>query len=134
MSYFRESHGGVPTGWQTVNDNAKYERLSSRAPKTVSSDVEMRSPNALDGSDDSGSEEASSEQADSVTRMADESSEGSDGPAPAPKGSVSSTVAVSPLTRSVWYILLTTRPGQVLGHFSKGSQCRSPWQEQEDEG
>ncbi|KAL0473073.1 hypothetical protein QR685DRAFT_569187 [Neurospora intermedia] len=83
MSYFRESHGGVPTGWQSVNDTSKHERLSSRAPKTDSSDVEMRSPNALDGSDDSGSEEASSEQVDSVTRMADESSEGSD----APKGS-----------------------------------------------
>lgn len=103
MSYFRESHGGVPTGWQSVNDTSKHERLSSRAPKTVSSDVEMCSPNALDGSDDSGSEEASSEHVDSVTRMADESSEGSD----APKGSVSQTTAVSPVIRPTWYSVLT---------------------------
>ena len=53
--------------------------------------MEMRSPNAMDGSDDSGSEDASSEQVESVTRMADESSEGSD----APKGAVSQTTALS---------------------------------------
>ena len=103
MSYFRESHGGVPTGWQSVQDNTKYDRLSTRAPKTVSSDVEMRSPNALDGSDDSGSEEASSEHVDSVTRMNDESSEGSD----VPKGSVSQTFAVFLVVRPVWYEVLT---------------------------
>ena len=103
MSYFRELHGGVPTGWQSVNDTSKHERLSSRAPKTDSSDVEMRSPNALDGSDDSGSEEASSEQVDSVTRMADESSEGSD----APKGSVSQIDALSLVVRLTWYNVLT---------------------------
>lgn len=90
MSYFKESHGGVPTGWST-EDTIRYDRLSTRAPKKDTSDVEMRSPNAMDGSDDSGSEDASSEQVESVTRMADESSEGSD----APKGAVSQTTALS---------------------------------------
>lgn len=90
MSYFKESHGGVPTGWQSVQDTGHYDRLSTRAPKKdYSSDVEMRSPNAIDGSDESGSEDASSEQVESVTRMADESSEGSD----TAKGIVSQTTA-----------------------------------------
>lgn len=71
--------------------------------------MEMRSPNALDGSDESGSEDASSEHVDSVTRMADESSEGPD----SPKGSVSQTTAVSPAIWLTWYSVLTPLLGSI---------------------
>ncbi|KAK0674297.1 putative ubiquitin carboxyl-terminal hydrolase 12 [Cercophora samala] len=60
----------IPTGWQSVTDGNAYPRLSTRQPKPTVSDVEMQSPGAWPNSDASGSDEANE-----VTRMADESSE-----------------------------------------------------------
>lgn len=69
LSYFAEPGAVIPTGWNTVQDENILPRLSSRQPKPAVSDVDMKSPEPLDGSDESGSEVAA------VTRMADESSE-----------------------------------------------------------
>ncbi|KAK1826584.1 hypothetical protein QBC39DRAFT_334886 [Podospora conica] len=76
LSYFQESGVSVPTGWQTVSEESIHPRLSTRAPKPVVEDVEMRSPGVWDGSEDSGSEGSpSQDQAHIQTRMASESSE-----------------------------------------------------------
>ena len=80
LSYFHEANIALPTGWQTVQEETKLPRLSSRQPKVVVSDTEMRSPASgsapWDGSEESGGEEASTAQQPHVqTRMADESSD-----------------------------------------------------------
>jgi len=78
MSYFREANPTttVPTGWNNVNEDTPYPRLSTRLPKLPVSDVEMQSPGTWpNGSDDSGSEEATPPDSHLITRMAEESSE-----------------------------------------------------------
>ena len=74
LSYFAEP-GTVPTGWNSTSEDGFLPRLSSREPKVPASDVEMRSPEPLDGSDESGSEESGRLPTAVVTRMADESSD-----------------------------------------------------------
>ncbi|KAK4230885.1 UCH-domain-containing protein [Podospora fimiseda] len=75
MCYFQDSSAGVgiPTGWQSANHGNHYPSLTSRLPKPVASDVEMRSPGPWEGSDGSASDEATR-----VTRMNDETSEEED--------------------------------------------------------
>ena len=75
MSYFSESETIVPTGWSSTTEDGELPRLSTRQPKPVVSDIEMRSPGPLDGSDESGSEESGRLPDSVVTRMADESSD-----------------------------------------------------------
>jgi ubiquitin carboxyl-terminal hydrolase 4/11/15 len=75
LSYFAESETPVPTGWNSTTDDGVLPPLSSRQPKVAASDVEMRSPEPLDGSDDSGSERSGRLPASVVTRMAEESSD-----------------------------------------------------------
>jgi ubiquitin carboxyl-terminal hydrolase 4/11/15 len=75
LSYFSEMDTLIPTGWQSVQEDNMLPRLSSRQPKVAASDVEMRSPGPLEGSDESGSEESGRIPASVVTRMAEESSE-----------------------------------------------------------
>ncbi|KAL2024662.1 hypothetical protein VTK56DRAFT_6863 [Thermocarpiscus australiensis] len=74
LSYFAEPDVIVPTGWHSTSEEGILPKLSNRQPKLAVSDLEMRSPGALDGSDES-SEESAQLPASSVTRMADESSE-----------------------------------------------------------
>ena len=85
MSYFRESDSTVPTGWSNVNEDNILPRLSTRMPKPVHSDVEMRSPASWENSDDGSGNEGDasptdSQEVSSLTRMADESSEEEDIP------------------------------------------------------
>lgn len=75
LSYFTESETPVPTGWNSTTDDGLLPPLSSRQPKVAASDVEMRSPEPLDGSDDSGSERSGRLPASAVTRMTEESSD-----------------------------------------------------------
>lgn len=75
LSYFSEVDTFIPTGWQSVTEDGLLPRLSSRQPKVAASDVEMRSPGPVDGSDESGSEESGRIPASMVTRMAEESSD-----------------------------------------------------------
>jgi ubiquitin carboxyl-terminal hydrolase 4/11/15 len=75
MSYFSEQDTAVPTGWQSTSDEAPLPRLSTRLPKPVPSDIDMRSPTPGDGSDESGSEESARLPASVVTRMVEESSD-----------------------------------------------------------
>jgi len=76
LNYFAENGVMIPTGWQSVQDDTILHRLSTRQPKTVVSDTEMRSPTPWDGSEESGSEGTSAAQPLNIqTRMADESSE-----------------------------------------------------------
>ena len=76
LRYFHEPGVAVPSGWQIVTDDNPMPLLSSRQPKPPVSDVEMRSPGAWDGSEDSGSESSPrQEQEHAQTRMASESSE-----------------------------------------------------------
>jgi hypothetical protein len=76
MNYFAENGVPMPTGWQSVQEDTALHRLSTRQPKLALSDTEMRSPTPWDGSEESGSEEASAVQPPNMqTRMADESSE-----------------------------------------------------------
>ncbi|KAK0711421.1 hypothetical protein B0H67DRAFT_602227 [Lasiosphaeris hirsuta] len=77
LSYFQEQGTSIPTGWQTIQDENVLPRLSTRQPKPATSDVEMRSPGAWEGSDESGSEESPRAQP-SNTRMVDESSDDED--------------------------------------------------------
>ncbi|KAK4123327.1 ubiquitin carboxyl-terminal hydrolase-like protein [Parathielavia appendiculata] len=76
LAYFHESGTAVPTGWSSTTDEAPLPRLSSRQPKVAVSDTEMRSPEAADATDESGSEDSGI--APTVTRMNDESSDGDD--------------------------------------------------------
>ncbi|KAK3987921.1 ubiquitin carboxyl-terminal hydrolase [Cladorrhinum sp. PSN332] len=73
MCYFQDSTGSIPTGWQSATFGNQYPSLSSRLPKPVVSDVEMRSPGPWEGSEGSASDEAAP-----VTRMNDETSEEED--------------------------------------------------------
>jgi ubiquitin carboxyl-terminal hydrolase 4/11/15 len=75
LSYFAESGASVPTGWNSTREEDPLPLLSSRQPKVVASDIEMRSPGPLDGSDESGSEGSGKLPTSVVTRMADESSD-----------------------------------------------------------
>lgn len=75
LCYFAETDTLIPTGWSPTQDDTELPRLSSRQPKPAVSDIEMRSPGPLDGSDESGSEESTRIPPSVVTRMADESSE-----------------------------------------------------------
>ncbi|KAK4169407.1 ubiquitin carboxyl-terminal hydrolase [Cladorrhinum sp. PSN259] len=68
MCYFQDGSGGIPTGWQSANHGNQYPSLSSRLPKPIVSDVEMRSPGSWEGSEGSGSDDTAP-----VTRMNDES-------------------------------------------------------------
>lgn len=71
----------MPTGWNSITDDNVLPRLSSREPKVPVSDVEMRSPEPVDGgSDDSESEGSVKAPPELVTRMAEESSDDSDFP------------------------------------------------------
>ncbi|KAK3939915.1 hypothetical protein QBC46DRAFT_436430 [Diplogelasinospora grovesii] len=84
LSYYHETGTVLPTGWQSVQEDNSLPRLSTRQPKPVLSDVEMRSPGAWDGSDESGSDEVAHLPPNQQTRMADEdeSSEEDDSPLP----------------------------------------------------
>lgn len=75
LSYFSESETLIPTGWSSTNEDQELPRLNIRLPKPVISDIEMRSPGTLDGSDESGSEDSTQMKTENVTRMAEESSE-----------------------------------------------------------
>ncbi|KAK4156700.1 ubiquitin carboxyl-terminal hydrolase [Chaetomidium leptoderma] len=75
LSYFAESGSTIPTGWNSTTEEGALPPLSSRQPKPVVSDTEMQSPEPLDGSDESGSEESGKLPASVVTRMAEESSD-----------------------------------------------------------
>jgi len=75
LSYFAESSTAVPTGWNSTTEDRALPRLSTRQPKVPSWDVEMRSPEPVDGSDESGSDESGTAPTNVVTRMAEESSE-----------------------------------------------------------
>lgn len=75
LSYFSESSTIIPTGWNSTTEEGFLNRLSSREPKVPPSDTEMRSPEPLDASDESTSEESGRISTAVVTRMADESSE-----------------------------------------------------------
>ncbi|KXX75992.1 putative ubiquitin carboxyl-terminal hydrolase 12, partial [Madurella mycetomatis] len=75
LSYFEESDAAIPTGWQSTSEDGLLPKLSTRLPKPAASDIEMRSPGPLDGSDESGSEESARLPTSAVTRMADESSD-----------------------------------------------------------
>ncbi|KAK3902490.1 hypothetical protein C8A05DRAFT_15455, partial [Staphylotrichum tortipilum] len=75
LSYFGEPGSTVPTGWNSITEDNVLPRLSSREPKVPASDVEMRSPEPVDGgSDDSESGESTRAPPEIVTRMAEESS------------------------------------------------------------
>ncbi|KAL8374228.1 hypothetical protein RB599_001113 [Gaeumannomyces hyphopodioides] len=82
LSYFSESESGIPTGWQSVNDNM-LPSLASRLPQV---DVDMRSPGATGPEHDSSSEESSQQaivdpvETAELTRMAEESSDEDDTP------------------------------------------------------
>lgn len=71
LCYYKEETNQhiIPTGWTAVQEDNILPKLSSRAPRMVASDVEMRSPEAWEGSEESGSDD------NAVTRMIDESSE-----------------------------------------------------------
>ncbi|KAK3368104.1 hypothetical protein B0H63DRAFT_534187 [Podospora didyma] len=80
LSYFTEPDSLMPTGWNSIQDDNLLPRLSTRQPKPIVSDIEMRSPAAWEGSEDSGSEKGpglgpSHANVNNLTRMADESSE-----------------------------------------------------------
>lgn len=75
LSYFSESGALVPTGWNSTTEDGPLPRLSSREPKLPASDIEMRSPEPLDGTDESGSEGSARLPTSVVTRMAEESSD-----------------------------------------------------------
>lgn len=79
LSYFQESGVPIPVGWNYVDLEKKFPRISTRLPKPAS-DVDMRSPGAC-ASDDSSSDEATSQPSSpAMTRMVDESDEDSDFP------------------------------------------------------
>jgi len=73
LSYYSDNGGGtaLPTGWNSIQDEKAYPRLSTRLTKPETPDVEMRSPGHWAGSDDSGSESLGAPQINSQTRMAD---------------------------------------------------------------
>jgi hypothetical protein len=73
LAYFHESGTAVPTGWNSTTDEGALPRLSSRQPKVAVSDTEMRTPEPVDRSDESGSEDSVA--APAPTRMNDESSD-----------------------------------------------------------
>lgn len=75
LCYFAEPDTTIPTGWNSTTEERSLPLLSSRQPKVLASDTEMRSPEPLDGSDESGSEGSGNLPASMVTRMADESSD-----------------------------------------------------------
>lgn len=75
LSYFAESDTAIPTGWNSTSEDRPLPRLSTRQPKVASWDVEMRSPEPADGSDESGSEESGRVPDPAITRMAEESSD-----------------------------------------------------------
>lgn len=75
LSYFSESDSILPTGWNSTTEDGELPRLSSRQPKQLASDIEMASPGALDGSDESDNDDSGSVSAGMVTRMAEESSD-----------------------------------------------------------
>lgn len=76
LSYFSDPNDNsiIPTGWNSVDDNKSYTRISTRAPEEASP-VDQDTPgnwtNGAASDDESESEDAS--QATAQTRMADES-------------------------------------------------------------
>ncbi|KAK0703264.1 hypothetical protein B0T26DRAFT_680967 [Lasiosphaeria miniovina] len=71
LCYYKEETNQhiIPTGWTAVQEDNTLPKLSSRAPRMVASDVEMRSPGTCKSSEESGSDD------NAVTRMIDEFSE-----------------------------------------------------------
>lgn len=75
LSYYGDGSTALPTGWQSVQDDTVFPRLSTRQAKLETADLDMRSPGQWPASEESGSEGQGPSNGDAQTRMADESSD-----------------------------------------------------------
>ncbi|TDZ37179.1 putative ubiquitin carboxyl-terminal hydrolase 12 [Colletotrichum spinosum] len=76
LSYFSEKcDNGIPTGWNSVDDNKSFRTLASRAPEnaTEQDSNSQDSTNSADSEHESVGEEPLSASVEEQTRMADES-------------------------------------------------------------